>query len=147
MHKNISFRSAALIVKDKKLLFAKHINHPCYYLVGGGVEEGEASKTAVIREIYEEIGLTLEVDKLVMIQERFHKVNEQRHHEVVFLYLIKNCDDINILDGTFSDQGTKETLHWLPIDKLSEFEIVPEFLKSKSFEDMNYIEHVVIKEY
>ena len=147
MPNNISFRAAALIIQDNKLLFAKNINHPCYYIVGGGIEENETSEEAVIREIFEETGLRLEIDRLVMIQERIFEVDRKKHHEIVFFYLMKSNGGIEILDNSFSDQGMKETLHWLPISGLEEFNIVPEFLKTKSFDNMTEIEHIVIREY
>jgi len=148
MIRNISCRAAAFIIKDGKLLFAKNVNHPSYYIVGGCIEESETSEEAICRELFEETGLKLEVDKLVIVQERFttNEVNKQRHHEIVFFYTIKNCDNIHILDGSFSDQGTKEIFHWLPIKDLAQFNIVPEFLKTKSFENMAKIEHIIIRE-
>ena len=133
MAKNILCRTAAFIISDNKMLFAKNINSPYYYLVGGGIEENETSEEAVVREIYEETGLKLEVDKLVIIQERFHEVNRQKLHEIRFFYSVKDGVEINISDGTYTDQGEDETLHWLPLDKLKEYNIVPSFLKTIPF--------------
>ena len=147
MAKNILCRAAAFIIKDNKLLFAKNKNSPYYYLVGGGIEDNETSEEATIREIYEETGLKLEIDKLVVIQERFHKVEDQKFHEIRFFYSVKDNVEINIPDGTFTDQGTDETLHWFPIDRLQEYNIVPNFLKTISFNDMEGIKHIVIREY
>ena len=150
MNKNISCRVAAFIKKDNKLLFAKNINSPYYYLVGGGIEENESSEKTVIREILEETGLKLEVDRLLIVQERFHEVNEQKHQEIVFFFLMKDNGNIDILDNTFTDQGTDETLHWLPINNLSDFNVVPRFLPklltTKSLDDMKTIEHMVVRE-
>jgi 8-oxo-dGTP pyrophosphatase MutT (NUDIX family) len=105
------------------------------------------SEEAVIREILEETGLKLEIDKLVIIQERFLEVDKQRLHEIRFFYSIKDNVEINIEDGTFTDQGKDETLHWFPIDKLNEYSIVPEFLKTFSFCNMNEIKHIVAREF
>ena len=147
MTKNITCRAAAFIINNGKLLFAKHASLPLYYVVGGGIEENETSEQAVIREIFEETGLKLEVDKLAIIQERIHEVNKQKHHEIVFFYTVKEHPAINnILDNSFTDQGTQETLHWLPIDDLKNFNIIPPFLKEKSFRNMREIEHVVVWE-
>lgn len=143
MQEHISCRAAALIIKDNKILMAKNINHPCYYVVGGGIEINESSKEAIVREIYEETGLKLKVDRLAIIQERFSKVDNHIHHEIVFFYLMKYDADINISDNGFTDQGVKETLHWLPISELRQLNIVPEFLKTKVFDDMTAIEHII----
>jgi hypothetical protein len=58
----------------------------------------------------------------------------------------KDNIDINILDNSFTDQAPKETLHWLPIDNLSKINLVPEFLKTKSFDNITCIEHIITKE-
>ena len=144
--RNITCRAAAFIIKENKLLFAKNVNSPYYYFIGGKIEENESSEEAIIREIFEETGLKLEIDRLVMVQERFYSLDNQNHHEIVFFYLIKNGDTVDIAENTFTDQGTDETLHWLPLNGLSEFNIVPKFLKTKSFDDMKAIEHVIVKE-
>ena len=144
---NISLRAAAFIIKDNKLLFAKNINHPCYYIIGGGIKENETSQEAVIREIFEETGFTLEIDKLALIQERFHEVNKQKRHEIVFFYLMKNNSCVNILDNSLTDQGNKETLHWLTINDLGKYDIIPAFLKTKTLFTRNEIEHIIVKEY
>ena len=81
-----------------------------------------------------------------MVQERFYEFNKQKHQEIVFFYLIKIDDSIEINEGSFTDQGTDETLHWLPLDGLGRFDTVPRFLKTKSFESMDRIEHVVVNE-
>ena len=115
-------------------------------MVGGGIEENETSEEAVVREIFEETGLKLEIDKLVIIQERFYEVDKQKMHEIRFFYAVKENVAINIPDGTFTDQGVDETLHWLPMDRLNEYNIVPTFLKTISFRDMNEMKHIVIRE-
>ena len=79
-----SYRAASLIIKDNKLLAAKHVDHTCYYTVGGAVKQNETSAEAVVREVIEETGYTLEVDKLAFIQERFYNYGGKKHHEIVF---------------------------------------------------------------
>ncbi|MDF2521347.1 MAG: hydrolase, partial [Clostridia bacterium] len=65
-----TLRAAALIIKDNKFLAAKSTDYDCYYTVGGGIEINETSEEAVIREVYEETGYRLEIDKLAFVQER-----------------------------------------------------------------------------
>jgi len=80
-----SHRAAALIIKDGKLLAAKGTNSP-YYISGGVIELNESSEEAVRREVWEEIGLRLEIDKLAFINERFFRVGKENLHEIVFLF-------------------------------------------------------------
>ena len=44
-----TYRVAAIIIKDKKLLMAKHEDYPCYYTVGGKVRINETSEEASVR--------------------------------------------------------------------------------------------------
>ena len=144
--KFLFIRAAAIIIKDNKLLTARNAGSP-HYTIGGRIEINETSEEAVIREIYEETGYTLEIDRLVYINERFIEVDGQKCHEIVFYYLMKNNIDINIQDGCFTDQAPTETLHWLPIDSLAKTDLVPPFLRIKSFDDIVGIEHIISKEY
>jgi 8-oxo-dGTP pyrophosphatase MutT (NUDIX family) len=141
-----TYRAAALIIRDHKLLAAKSKDYPCYYTVGGAVEINETSEEAVIREVYEETGLELQVDKLAYVQERFFQNNGQNCHELVFFYTMIIPANIDIAEGRFTDQGPKETLHWLPLNGLREINIVPQFLKTKSFDNITSIEHIISKE-
>lgn len=49
----------------KKVLLVKRQDVPIWVLPGGGIDLGEASKEAVIREVLEETGLTVEVIRKV----------------------------------------------------------------------------------
>ena len=141
---DIRFRVGAIIIKDEKLLLVKHDNWPFYYTVGGGTEFGETSEEAVIREIFEELGYKLEIDKLIVVQENIFILKEEKHHQIVIFYLMKNCDNINIIDGTNTDE-TSEKLYWIPIKDLPETNIIPEFLKTKLNKlcSNNKIEHII----
>jgi len=144
---SFSLRAAALIFKQNKLLVAKSVDYPCYYTVGGAVELNESSKEAVIREVFEETGFTMEIDRLAFVQERFLPVEGKKLHEVVFFYIMKTGGEFTIAENSFTDQPLKETLHWLPLDELYKYNLVPEFLKTKSFDNISGIEHIISKEY
>ncbi len=143
---NFSYRVAAIIIKDNELLLVKHENHPCYYTVGGRVKLNETSEEAVIREAFEETGKKFEIDRLVFIQERFLEIERTKFHEVVFFYILKNISDLVILNNSFTDQGTQETLHWFPLLDLEKNYIVPEFIKTRLLKNITGIEHIVSKE-
>lgn len=125
---NFSLRAAALIIQDNKLLVAKSQDYDCYYTVGGGIRQNEASDKAVLRECVEETGHHYEIDRLVFIQERFWGLEDTRHHEVVFFYLMQD-GGFQIQSGVKTDQQ-KEQLFWVPIEALGEINLVPAFLKT-----------------
>ena len=81
-------------------LFEMLDKYDCFYIVGGGIHEDESSAKVVVRELYEETGYRFEIERLIFIQERFFKVGNIRHHEVVFFYLMKEAD-IKLQNGIF----------------------------------------------
>ena len=125
---NFSLRAAALIIQDSKLLVAKSQDYDCYYTVGGGVRQNETSDKAVLRECFEETGHHYEIDRLVFVQERFFRLENTNHHEVVFFYSMKD-GGFEIQSGVNTDQQ-KEQLFWVPIEELEEINLVPTFLKT-----------------
>ncbi|MBL4937757.1 NUDIX domain-containing protein [Clostridium sp. YIM B02515] len=141
-----TYRVAAIIIKDNKLLMAKHEDYPCYYTVGGKVRINETSEEAVIREAYEETGIEFQIDRLSFIQERFFEMAGKHYHEIVFYFLMKENPKIDLSNRSFTDQGPKESLNWLPIEGLDETYIIPEFFKTKLLDNIVGIEHIVSKE-
>ena len=140
------YRVAAIIIKDNKLLMAKHEDYPCYYTVGGKVRINETSEEAILREAYEETGIKFQIDRLSFIQERFFELDGGHHHEIVFYFLMKENTDIGLSSRSYTDQGFKESLHWFPIESLDGIFIIPEFFKTRLLDNILGIEHIVTKE-
>lgn len=141
---NFSLRAAALIIQNNQLLVIKHDHFDCFYTIGGGINVNEASSDAVIREVFEETGYLLSVDRLVYIQERFYPINHTPHHEVVFFYLMKSAD-VRIENGTCTDHP-EEKLYWLPLDELRHAKLVPEFLRTALTHLPEEIVHIISEE-
>lgn len=60
-------RSGAIVEIDGKIALIKRVrnNHEYYVFPGGGIEEGETPEAAAIREIKEELGIDIEIEKLL----------------------------------------------------------------------------------
>jgi ADP-ribose pyrophosphatase YjhB (NUDIX family) len=54
----VAFAACGLIVRDGKVLLARHSYVSGWLLPGGGVARGEPAEQAILREMKEEIGLT-----------------------------------------------------------------------------------------
>lgn len=50
---------AIVIDSENKILLVKHTYQPHWYIPGGGVKKGEPVKVALLRELQEEVGLTV----------------------------------------------------------------------------------------
>jgi len=68
----INIRVGAIILKDGKfLMVGNHIRPEYLYSVGGRIKFGETAEEAVIREVYEETGIRMEVDRLGFVHENY----------------------------------------------------------------------------
>ena len=68
------YRAAAIIMEEGCVLFAGNENEDYFYSSGGGVHMGERAEDAVLREVFEETGVTYEIDHLAIIHENFFHV-------------------------------------------------------------------------
>jgi ADP-ribose pyrophosphatase YjhB (NUDIX family) len=143
-----NYRIGAIIIRDKKLLMVKNDSAPYYYSVGGRVKLNETSEEAVVRETFEETGIKLEIDRLAFIHEHFfnEEITREHYHEIAFFYLMKVSTSLNFVCKSFGEQGSKEHLHWLPIEALDQYSLFPEFFKTKLLGSITSIEHIVSKE-
>lgn len=142
----LSVRAAGIVLRGNEVLLAKGKEMP-YYLVGGTVKFNEHSLETVKREFFEELGVYVTVDRLIFLQERFFCVNCKRHHEIAFYYHIIYDEQFDrIMEGSYTDQGQKESLHWHPINKLCEIELVPAFMKDKLSLSLPVFEHIIVDE-
>ena len=59
----INLRVGAIIMKNGKILMVGNDRAPYLYSVGGRIKFGETSEEAVVREVFEETGVKMEVDR------------------------------------------------------------------------------------
>lgn len=108
-------------------------NEYYYRPIGGGIEYGELSSDALIREIHEEIEEDITNLKYLGTVENIFTYNGDVGHEVVMVYDATFVDNSVYKTNSFEgkeDDGTIFTLFWKP---LSEFQngklrLVPENL-------------------
>lgn len=138
---HFSLRAAALIIQNNQLLVAKHEDYHCYYTIGGGVHMNETTEDAVLREILEETGSHAVIDRLAYVLERFYCTGSKHQHELTFFYLISTMD-MTIKNGSHTDQ-LSERMHWLPIQDLHNYPLVPEFLREELKHISPNIQHII----
>lgn len=138
-------RGVGIIIKNGKVLMVHDEKRKYYYAIGGAVRVGEKTSDAAIREVFEESGLKVEIDRLVLIQENFFEMEDGSHHEVAFYYLMKDIGDQEISGDRvldFNDEG----LEWLSISKLSNYEVYPRIYNEILKDIPKEIVHLVVDE-
>ena len=63
----------AILVKDNKILLVKHSYSDSWFLPGGGMKKGETFHQAIKRELFEELGISVENLKLHGIYNNFQE--------------------------------------------------------------------------
>jgi len=140
------YRACAIIIEDDCVLVSRNDRVPYYYSVGGAVHLTETAEEAAVREAYEETGVLYEIDRLAFVHENFFlgtwDDGDKKCHEVALYFLMKP-KGVKEFNWESISSGAKETVCWLPIDKLGDYEVYPTFFKDKLINFKDYIEHIV----
>jgi 8-oxo-dGTP diphosphatase len=98
-------------------------------LPGGGVEHGEHPEDAVVREVSEETGYAVRVERLLAVESgTWTTADRLSIHSVNFLYLVELIGG----DLAFEVDGSSDMAAWIPlsdVDELSHTPIVDHALK------------------
>jgi len=147
---NFILKVGAIIINDNKVLMIKNDAFPYYYTIGGRVKYGETSVNAVLRETFEETNIFFEIDRLAFIHENFFIADFMENkfcHEIALYYMMKKSKSLdNMLCTSTVLNGVKEYLHWLPLDKLSEYPVFPEFYITELTSLKDEVIHFITKD-
>ena len=119
------FRGVGIVIKEGKVLMVHDEKRKYYYAIGGAVKIGEKASDAAVREVYEESGLKVEIDRLVLVQENFFELEDGIHHELAFYYLMKDIGAQRVAGDRVLD-CSEEGLKWIDIEKISDYKIYPQ---------------------
>ena len=142
----LNIRVAGIIIKDNSVLMVKNLRSDYIYSLGGRLKFGESAARGVVREVYEETGVHLEIDRLGFIHENFFigstpsKMNRQVY-EITFYFYMKVPADFHIETDTVTADGDGETLVWL--DWHSDEKYYPQFFKTELDNPSKEIKHIV----
>ena len=146
----INLRVGAIILKDGKLLMAGNRKRPEYlYSVGGRIKFGETAMEAVKREVYEETGCLMEIDRLGFIHENYFYGDAATNmrkliYEISFYFYMKVPRDFTPASNSFTEDGQEEQLRWItPDDPIRYY---PEFFRTEVLKQQNGVRHFVTDE-
>lgn len=126
-------RVAAVAICDGFVLLHRAETDAFWALPGGRVEIGETSEAALQREMLEEIGARVRIERPLWIVENFFRYRDDVVHEVGFYFLVMLPADTHTnVDEQFfgfEDNGTRLIFQWYRVADLGSIEVVPSFLR------------------
>ena len=142
----VNLRVGAIIQRDGKFLMAGNDILPYYYSVGGRIRFGETAEQAILREVEEETGVRLEIDRLGFVEENFFygdsAWNQGRLiYELDFYFYMKTPPDFRPACRSFTEDGVSERLEWIGPD--TEKTIYPDFFRTELTDPKPYVRHIV----
>ena len=121
-----TIRVSAAVIKDGDRILATERGYGefkgYWEFPGGKREEGESGEETIVREIREELGADIAVDKFICTVE----------HQYDSFYLIMDCYLCHVSQGTLTIKE-HEAMKWLTSDTLDSVEWLPADLKVLPF--------------
>lgn len=141
----INIRVGAIIMKGNQFLMVGNNRENYLYSVGGRIKFGETSEEAVVREVKEETGVTMEIDRLGFIHENFFQIEDGPKkgkiiYEISFYYYMKTPEDFAPSCYSLTEAGDTEKLVWVSTD--SEQQIYPEFFRRELLHPCDQVKHI-----
>lgn len=141
-----NYRTAAICLRDDRVLALKPDNEGFWFLPGGRVETMESSARALRRELREELDEEPARMRLVWIVENFFEWAPGRPaHELGLYYHVAFAPDspVRTLDNFRCLDAPQLLFRWLPLDTLAQAPIKPSFLADHLRALPDGIQHIV----
>ena len=145
----VNLRVGAIIIKDGKLLMVGNERADYLYSVGGRIKMGETAEDAVVREVFEETGVKLEVDRLGFVHENFFYGDAPSNlgkliYEISFFFFMKVPENFKPLSCDFTEFGERENLRWISPDEGITY--YPEFFRTELKKPFEGVKHIITDE-
>ncbi|WP_055534687.1 NUDIX domain-containing protein [Streptomyces graminilatus] len=123
----------AVIIRDGHVLLQRAVweEQQCYFLPGGGQHPGEALDNTVRREVLEETGLKVGVERMLWLREYIgvHHGGAPDDHRVEVVFLCRPEGDTERLGGHAEDDA-QTGLEWVKLEGIPGRNLFPLGLRS-----------------
>src|SRR5262245_61256945 len=122
-------RSAALIVRDGRVLLNRLRGDDVWMLPGGTGEFGESAEVTLRRELHEELGVDASVGRLLWVVEHFFDLTGRRWHQLLWIHEAALPRDAGTADQweRAAPDGS-EVFRWADAAALRSLRVLPGFL-------------------
>jgi ADP-ribose pyrophosphatase YjhB (NUDIX family) len=129
-----NYRVGGILIRHAHVLCQTASSENFFFLPGGRAEFGEAASISLLREMQEELGVLMKIERLLYVVENFFIEPNDSWHELglYFLmtapadsYLNQSLEHITRID----EVGNHLRFDWLPIAQLETFPLYPPFFQ------------------
>ncbi|HEY9635706.1 MAG TPA: NUDIX hydrolase [Coleofasciculaceae cyanobacterium] len=128
-----NYRSVGVIFNRNQVLLHKSEKDSFWALPGGRVEFMESARDTIKREMQEELGINIGVERLLWIVENFFEYDDKSYHELAFYFLISSPSNSAFYAQTKSfkciEEGSDLIFQWHQLEALEDIELYPKFLQ------------------
>jgi 8-oxo-dGTP pyrophosphatase MutT (NUDIX family) len=142
-----TYRVGGILIHREHVLCQAAERGDFWLLPGGHAELGESATITLFREMQEELGVDVRVERLLYIIENFFTNADGTEHEVGLYfsmtapansYLYRNLETFTHVD----EVGNHLRFDWLPIARLAEFILYPSVLQKALREIPEHTVHI-----
>ena len=142
-----NYRAGLLITKNNKVLVECNPDYNFVTIPGGRVKTKESSIDALIRELEEEMHITISKEEVRFksVIENFFELDNKDYHELFFLYKlnVEEKDD-RFKEDMINYDSEKSYYKWVDKDKLDEVNLLPKPIRNISTNDE--FESIIVKD-
>lgn len=121
--KRFNYRAVAIMLHDGHVLVHRAEYENFWSLPGGRVEICESAAVTICREMQEELGVAVEVERLVWVMETFFEDRGKPCHELGLYFLVSLPPDSPLAqqhEPFFGDEdGLRLIFEWARLDQLA----------------------------
>ncbi|MDR7151319.1 8-oxo-dGTP pyrophosphatase MutT (NUDIX family) [Hydrogenophaga palleronii] len=144
---SIQFRAAAVVVHEGFVLLHQRAGDAFWALPGGRIERGEDARSALVREMNEELSAPIDCGELLYVVENFFNHGGQPHHEIGLYFLAQFNAATPLLDKSKCHRGVEGLkrldFQWFAPDELPALDLRPAFLRGVISQPVLAFQHLV----
>ena len=125
-----TYRVGGILIRNEHVLCQVDSKENIFFLPGGRAEFGETASATLLREMQEELGITMKIERLLYVVENFFTDPNDSWHELGLYFLITAPADSYLnqsLETIWRDDevGNHLRFDWLPIAQLETLPLLP----------------------
>jgi 8-oxo-dGTP pyrophosphatase MutT (NUDIX family) len=140
-------RVVGVCLQAEHVLLQRAVTEDFWALPGGRLELLEDSRTALIREMWEELGVEITCGRLLWVVENFFSFAGRAFHELAFYYVMTLPADEPLLDVQRVHPGIEPEnpleFRWFPVERLAEVRLNPTIMRTALREVPATIQHLI----